>query len=39
MYSPESSSAKELNVAFQMDMNKYANDYQTWIEDLTLKYW
>jgi hypothetical protein len=39
MYSPMSTSAKELNVAFQMDMNKYATDYQTWIENLSLKYW
>ena len=38
-YAPEKSSANELNVAFQMDMNKYATDYKTWLENVTLKYW
>ena len=39
LYSPESSSASELNVAFQMDMNKNATDYKAWLENVTLKYW
>ncbi|HEY3928791.1 MAG TPA: hypothetical protein VGL89_10470 [Candidatus Koribacter sp.] len=38
-YAPESSSTKELDVAFQMDGNKYMTDYQTWVEDVSLKYW
>ena len=38
-YAPKASSTKELNVAFQMDGNKYMTDYQTWVENVTLKYW
>jgi hypothetical protein len=39
IYGPKSSSVSELNVAFQMDGNKYMTDYQTWVENVTLKYW
>jgi hypothetical protein len=38
-YSPESSGANELNVAFQMDGNRAMTDYQTWLEKVSLKYW
>jgi hypothetical protein len=36
-FSPESSGAKELNVAFQMDGNRTLVDYQTWLEKVSLK--
>jgi hypothetical protein len=39
IYAPKSSSVNELNVAFQMDGNKYLTDYQTWVENVTLTYW
>jgi hypothetical protein len=38
-YSPHSSSAREVNVAFQMDGNKYQTDYSIWVDKITLKYW
>jgi hypothetical protein len=38
-YSPESSGATELNVAFQMDGNRTMTAYQTWLENVSLKYW
>lgn len=38
-YSPKASSVQELNVAFQMDGNRYMTDYQTWVEKVSLKYW
>ena len=38
-YAPKSSSVNELNVAFQMDMNKYATDYQSYLENVKLTYW
>lgn len=38
-YAPKASSTKELNVAFQMDMNKSATDYQSYLENVSLKYW
>jgi hypothetical protein len=38
-YAPQTSHAKELNVAFQMDGNKAMVDYQTWVENVSLKYW
>ncbi len=38
-YAPESSGAKELNVAFQMDGNRSMTAYQTWVEKVSLKYW
>lgn len=38
-YSPRSSSADEINVAFQMDGNKYQTDYSTWLDSVKLTYW
>ena len=38
-YSPESSGAKELNIAFQMDGKKPMTPYSTWLEKVSLKYW
>jgi hypothetical protein len=38
-YSPHASSAREINVAFQMDGNKYQTDYSVWVDKITLKYW
>lgn len=33
------SGAKEINVAFQMDGDKYQHDYDTWLDKVSLKYW
>ena len=38
-YWPRSSSAKEINVAFQMDGNKYQTDYTVWLDKVKLTYW
>jgi hypothetical protein len=38
-YAPRSSSAKEINVAFQEDLNGSATDYSVWLDKVTLKYW
>jgi hypothetical protein len=38
-YSARSSSTKEINVAFQMDGDKYMHTYDTWIDKISLKYW
>ena len=38
-YSPHSTSAREINVAFQMDGDKYQTDYNVWLDKVTLKYW
>lgn len=38
-YSPQSSGVAELNVAFQMDGNRYSTSYDAWLENVTLKYW
>ena len=38
-YSPKATSIKSLNVAFQMDGNKYQMDYSTWLDKVNLKYW
>ncbi|HEU5404059.1 MAG TPA: hypothetical protein VFU86_22075 [Terriglobales bacterium] len=38
-YGPKSSSASEINVAFQMDGNKYMTDYDTWLDKVKLTYW
>lgn len=38
-YAPKSSSASEINVAFQMDGNKYMTDYDTWLDKVKLTYW
>jgi hypothetical protein len=38
-YAPKSSSTKELNVAFQMDGNKYQTDYYVWLDKVTLTAW
>jgi hypothetical protein len=39
VYSPKASSIKSLNIAFQMDGNKYQTDYSTWLDKVNLKYW
>ena len=38
-YNPTNSSAKELNVAFQTDGNKYPNTYSVWLDNVTLSAW
>jgi hypothetical protein len=38
-YAPKSTSAKEINVAFQMDGNKYQKDYSVWLDKVKLTYW
>ncbi len=38
-YSPKASGVQELNVAFQMDGNRSMTDYDTWLENVSLKYW
>jgi hypothetical protein len=38
-FAPQNSGARELNVAFQMDGNRYMTDYQAWVENASLKYW
>lgn len=39
IYAPKSSSTKELNVAFQMDGNKYQTDYYVWLDKVKLTAW
>ena len=38
-YSPRASSAKEINVAFQEDLNGSATDYTVWLDKVKLTYW
>lgn len=38
-YYARSSGAKEINVAFQMDGDKFQHDYDTWVDKVSLKYW
>jgi hypothetical protein len=38
-YAPKSSSVKELNVAFQLDGDKYMTDYSVWLDKVTLTAW
>lgn len=38
-YAPKSTSAHELNVAFQMDGNSSMTDYQVWVDKVSLKVW
>lgn len=38
-YSPAPSSAKEINVAFQMDGDKYQTNYSVWLDKVKLTYW
>ncbi len=38
-YSPHASGAKEINVAFQMDGDKYQTDYSVWLDKVKLTYW
>ncbi|SRR6266404_7315332 len=38
-YTPRSSSASEINVAFQTDLNRTATDYSVWLDKVQLKYW
>jgi hypothetical protein len=36
---PESSSAYEINTAFQMDLDSYGQGYSVWIDRMKLTYW
>lgn len=38
-YYARGSSANEINVAFQMDGDKYQTDYDTWLDKISLTYW
>jgi hypothetical protein len=38
-YYARSSGVSEINVAFQMDGDKYQHDYDTWVDKVSLKYW
>jgi hypothetical protein len=38
-YYARGSSVNEINVAFQMDGDKYQHDYDTWVDKVSLKYW
>lgn len=38
-YAPHSTSASEINVAFQMDGNKYQTDYSVWLDSVKLTIW
>ena len=39
VFAPQGSGAQELNVAFQMDGNKSMTAYNSWLENVSLKYW
>lgn len=39
VYAPRTSSANEINVAFQMDGNGSMTDYSVWLDKVTLTYW
>lgn len=39
VYEPHTSSTYELNVAYQMDGDKYMTDYSTWVDKITLSAW
>jgi hypothetical protein len=38
-YTARASSVNELNVAFQMDGDKFMHDYSTWLDKISLTYW
>ena len=38
-FSPRASSVNEINVAFQMDGDKYMTDYSVWLDQVKLSYW
>lgn len=38
-YYGRSSSVHEINVAFQMDADRYHHAYDTWLDSMSLKYW
>jgi hypothetical protein len=38
-YSSKSSGSSEINIAFQMDGDKYQTDYSTWLDKVKLTYW
>jgi hypothetical protein len=38
-FSPQGSSVTEINVAFQMDGDKYQQHYSTWLDKVSLTYW
>jgi len=39
VYSPKSSGVSEINVAFQMDGDKYQTDHDVWLDKVKLSYW
>jgi hypothetical protein len=39
LYAPRTSSANEINVAFQMDGNGSMTDYSVWLDKVKLTYW
>lgn len=39
VYNSKSSGASEINVAFQMDGDKYQTDYSVWVDKMKLTYW
>ncbi len=38
-FAPHTSSVRELNVAFQMDGNKYMTDYSVWVDKMKMSTW
>jgi hypothetical protein len=38
-YAPHATGAREVNVAFQMDGNKYQTDYRVWLDKVKLTIW
>ena len=38
-YAKPVGSAREINVAYQMDGNEYEDNYQTWLDKVSLYYW
>lgn len=38
-FAPHSSSSRELNVAFQLDGNKYMTDYSVWVDKMKMSTW
>lgn len=39
LFSPQGVSVSEINVAFQMDGDKYQQHYSTWLDKVSLTYW
>ena len=38
-YAPKAAGSNEINVAFQLDGDKYQTDYSAWLDKVTLTYW